>query len=118
MLETAFRKTIEQFSDIFEFIEKLELSEEEHVTKIKAKIKLFDGSALWIREVWMREEIEVYSYYWLRSDETIIMGWDNAPHHKEIKTFPHHRHMGNKIEPSQEKNLRDVLSFIRNFLRV
>ncbi|MBT9139239.1 MAG: hypothetical protein DDT31_01821 [Syntrophomonadaceae bacterium] len=116
MIEATFRKTIEQFPDIVEFIEQLELSEEEHVSRIKAKLKLFDGSALWIREVWIKGKVEVYSYYWLRPDETIIMGWDNAPHHREIATFPHHKHAGNKIEPSQQMNIHDVLSFIREFL--
>ena len=116
MIEAALRKTIEQFSDIVEFVEKLELSEEEHVSKVKAKLKLFDGTALWIREIRIAGKIEVYSYYWLRPDETIIMGWDNAPHHKEIVSFPHHKHVGNKIEPSQQMNINDVLSFIRNFL--
>ena len=116
MIEAVFRKTIEQFSDIVGFIEKLELSEEVHVAKIKAKLKLFDGSALWIREIWIQDKIEVYSYYWLRPDETIIMGWDNAPHHKETVSFPYHKHVGNKIEPSQQMNINDVLSFIKNFL--
>jgi len=116
MIEVIFRKTIEQFSDIVEFVEKLELSEEEHVSKIKAKLKLFDGSVLWIREIWIRGKIEVYSYYWLRPDETIIMGWDNAPHHKEKVTSPYHKHVGNKIEPSQQMNINDVLIFIRKFL--
>ena len=88
MIEVTFRKTIEQFSDIVEFVEKLELFEEEHVSKIKAKLKLFDGSVLWIREIWIKGKMEVYSYYWLRTDETIIMGWDNAPHHKGKVTFP------------------------------
>ena len=116
MIEATFRKTIEQFSDIIEFAEKLELSEEEHVSKVKAKLKLFDGTALWIREIWIEDKIETYSYYWLRPDETIIMGWDNAPHHKEIVSFPHHKHIGNKIEPSQQMNINDVLSFIKKFL--
>jgi len=116
MIEVTFRKTIEQFSDIVEFVEKLELSEEEYISKIKAKLKLFDGSVLWIREIWIKGKIEIYSYYWLRPDETIIMGWDNAPHHKEIATFPHHKHVGNKIEPSQQMNIKNVLSFIRKFL--
>jgi hypothetical protein len=116
MIEATFRKTIEQFSDIVEFVEKLELSEEEHVSKVKAKLKLFDGTALWIREIRIRGEIEVYSYYWLRPDETIIMGWDNASHHKEIATFPYHKHVGNKIEPSQQMNINNVLNFIRKFL--
>jgi len=116
MIEATFRKTIEQFSDIVEFVEKLELSEEEHISKVRAKLKLFDGSILWIREIWIKGKIEIYSYYWLRPDETIIMGWDNAPHHKKIVTFPHHKHVGNKIEPSQKVNIRNVLSFIRKFL--
>ena len=59
MIEAALRKTIEQFSDIVEFIEKLELSEEEHVSKVKAKLKLFDGTALWIRE--LKKEILIAS---------------------------------------------------------
>ena len=116
MIEAALRKTIEQFSDIVEFIEKLELSEEEHVSKVKAKLKLFDGTALWIIEIRIAGKIEVYSYYWLRPDETIIMGWDNAPHHKEIVSFLHHKHVGNRIEPSQQMDINDVLNFIRNFL--
>lgn len=116
MIEAAFRKTIEQFSDIVDFIEKLELSEEAHISKIKAKLKLYDGTALWIREIWVKGEIEAYSYYWMRSDETIIMGWDNAPHHKELVSFPYHKHVGNKIEPSQQMNINKVLSFIRIFL--
>ncbi|MEN4006006.1 MAG: DUF6516 family protein [Methanobacteriaceae archaeon] len=99
-----------------EFIEKLELFEEEHVSKVKAKLKLFDGSALWIREIWIKGKIEVYIYYWLRPDETIIMGWDNALHHKEILSFPYHKHLGNKIEPSPQMDIDDVLNFIRNFL--
>ena len=116
MIEATFRKTVEQFSDIVEFAEKLELSEEEHVSKVKAKLKLFDGTALWIREIWIEDKIEAYSYYWLRPDETVIMGWDNAPHHKEIVSFPYHKHVGNKIEPSPQMNINDVLSFIRKFL--
>jgi hypothetical protein len=116
MIEATFRKTIEHFSDIIWFVEKLELSEEEGVSKVKAKLKLFDGTALWIRGIWIENKIEAYSYYWLRPDETIIMGWDNAPHHQEIVSFPYHKHIGNKIEPSQQMNINDVLSFIRKYL--
>ena len=44
------------------------------------------------------------------------MGWDNAPHHKEVNSFPHHKHLGSKVEPSNERNLSEVLKFIRIFL--
>jgi hypothetical protein len=36
--------------------------------------------------------------------------YDNAKHHPEIKTFPHHKHISGKIEDSKEPELIDVLS--------
>ena len=24
----------------------------------------------------------------------LIIRWDNAPHHKQIQTYPHHKHLG------------------------
>jgi len=115
-MENIIKRIIKQFSDIVQFIEKLELSEEGHVSKLKVKLKLFDGSVLWIREVRLKNKIDAYSYYWLRSDETLIMGWDNAPHHKEMQSFPHHKHIGNKIESSKEMDVEKVLNFIKTFL--
>ncbi len=116
MVEANLRKIVDECPDIVEQIEKLEISEEEQISKLKAKLRLFDGTILWVREVWLKEKIKAYSYYWLRPDETVIIGWDNAPHHKEINSFPHHKHTSNRIEQSEEKNLRDVLNFIKNFL--
>jgi len=116
MKEINFEKIETEYSDIVKFIEKLEISEEEQISAIKAKLKLFDETLVRVREIWIKGIIEAYSYYWLRADETVIIGWDNAPHHKEVNSFPHHMHIGNRVEASQERNLRDVLSFIRNFL--
>ncbi|MCD6199419.1 MAG: hypothetical protein J7K15_12775 [Deltaproteobacteria bacterium] len=115
-MEADLRNIVEEFSDIVEVIEKLEISEEEQVSKLKARLNLYDGTILWVREIRLKKVIQAYSYYWLRPDQTIIVGWDNAPHHKEVESFPHHKHIGNKIDPSQEKNLRSVLSFIKGFL--
>lgn len=116
MIETNLRKIADEYSDIVVAIEKFEIVEEEQIAKLKAKLKLFDETIMWIREIWIKGKMVAYSYYWLQPDETIIIGWDNAPHHNEVSTFPHHRHVRNKTEPSQETNLRDVLRFIRNFL--
>ncbi len=116
MIESHFRKTADEYNDIIESIEKLEITEEEQISKLKAKLRLFDGTILWIREIRIKDTIEAYSYYWLRSDETLIIGWDNAPHHKEVSPFPRHRHTGNRVESTQEKNLQGVLNFIRNYL--
>ena len=52
----------------------------------------------------------------VRPDETVIMGWDNAPHHQSVKTFPHHKHIGDRVEESQEREMTQILKFIKNFL--
>ncbi len=116
MTETDFRNTVREYADIVESVEIFKLSEEEKVSQLKVKLRLADSSILWVCEIRIREMPEAYSYYWLNPDETVIMGWDNAPHHNSISTFPHHRHSGNDIEASYERNLGDVLGFIRNLI--
>lgn len=116
MMENRLKLTVKMFSDIVEAVEELEIVERETVSKLKAKLRLFDGSMLWAREVWIKGAIEAYSYYRLRPDETVIIGWDNAPHHQSVKTFPHHRHIGDRIEESQEREMSQVLKFIKDFL--
>ena len=116
MREADFRNMVIEYSAIVESVEMFQLSEEEKVSQLKAKLRLTDASILRVREIRIKETPEAYSYYWLNPDETVIMGWDNAPHHKSISTFPHHRHIGNDIEVSEERNLSDVLNFIRNLI--
>jgi hypothetical protein len=61
---------------------------------------------------WSR--LKRYSYYWLAVDNTLLIGWDNAPHHKSMTTFPHHKHVSQQtnLQPSQETCLEDVLSVV------
>jgi len=115
MIEIRFIERVKEYGDIIERIEKLEISEEELITRLKAKLRFFDGTVLYVREVWLNEKVDSYSYYWLRSDETVIIGWDNAPHHQRISTFPHHKHIGDRIDISSERNIEEVLGFIRAF---
>ncbi len=116
MIEADFRNALAEYNDIIASIEILEISEEENISNLRSRLRIYDGTILWVREIRNEESIVSYSYYWLRSDETVIIGWDNAPHHKELSTFPNHKHIGNKIESSQESNLRGVLNFIKKFL--
>lgn len=81
---------------------------------VRMKIQLRDGSALEVREFYDADRLEAYSYYWLAADNKLIVGWDNAPHHKSVKTFPHHRHIGDQanVADSRETSLKQVLQFI------
>ena len=85
----------------------------ESVEQFKAIVELVDGSYLRINEVWLNGELEKYAYYWLTPTDSIIQGWDNAPHHLEISTYPHHTHTKNRISVSQVRSLADVLDSLK-----
>jgi hypothetical protein len=44
MIEGKLKKTVKAFTDIVESIEALEIVEREGISKLKAKLRLFDGS--------------------------------------------------------------------------
>ena len=106
------KKRLKPFLKIVERIDSFTYSGEENISRLKAKIGLFDGTYLWI---WEKSDFDVlvsYSYYWFHRTEKLIIGWDNAPYHSEIETYPHHKHINGKIELSDERNLTDILRYI------
>ena len=36
----------------------------------------------------------VYSFHFMDSTDTTVFRYDNARHHRELKNFPHHKHIG------------------------
>jgi hypothetical protein len=54
-----------------------------------------------------------YSYHWQNSEGILIKRFDNAPHHPEISTHPHHLHSGERnVLPAQEISGLDFLKEI------
>ncbi len=52
-----------------------------------------------------------YRYQLLSIDNKPLVRWDNAPHHKEIPTFPFHRHTAaDQIHPSREMSPADAIA--------
>ncbi|MFQ5980578.1 MAG: DUF6516 family protein [Candidatus Heimdallarchaeota archaeon] len=45
-----------------------------------------------------------------------IIRWDNAPHHPELATFPHHLHIDSKVTHAQTPSLEYILNYIKRFL--
>lgn len=88
----------------------------EGIEVLRAKVILSDGSNLHLSEVWIDGQLCRYAYYWLDERNTLIRGWDNAPHHPEIPTRPHHQHIGKNVEPSQVRCLDDVLTLLMSTL--
>ena len=82
------------------------------VEQFRAVAFLVDGTRLHINEVWIGGELIKYAYYHLSPANEVIRGWDNAPHHPEVETFPHHCHRAGQVEASRVRSLRDVLDFL------
>lgn len=61
-----------------------------------------DGSRLHFREL---VEVQVsivrlmYSYHYQKADGTLIFRYDDAPHHRHLPNFPHHKHI------NEERNI-------------
>ena len=47
--------------------------------------------------------------HWQNNEKKLIKRWDNAPHHVEIETYPHHLHNGEDIMPSAEPTFVEIL---------
>ncbi len=56
----------------------------------------------------------VYWFHYVKPDNKLIFRYDNAPHHPELETFPHHKHLANgTVVASEEQTLPRVLDEIK-----
>jgi len=44
--------------------------------------------------------------------------WDNACHHRYIKTYPHHKHINETVRESFEMSLNEILAYIEQYERI
>jgi len=104
-----------QFGHLVQSLEVLE----NYGDYFKIKITFKDESVLRMTESWRNDVLLSYSYYWLTGSNELIVGWDNAPHHKKVKTFPHHKHLAHQktIRLSYETSLEDVMREIEKQLK-
>lgn len=56
-----------------------------------------------------------YRYHYMNEEQEMIFRYDNAPHHTNVSTFPHHKHDGQIILESSEPNLDQVLLEISRY---
>ncbi|WP_291321007.1 DUF6516 family protein, partial [Desulfonatronospira sp.] len=84
------------------------------------RLSFFDNSVLhFIEFVNVKSNLEVYKYSYHYQDEKgdLIFRYDMAPHHREILTFPHHKHtMDNLVIASNQPDLAQVLQEIEDMI--
>jgi hypothetical protein len=83
--------------------------DEANVQLLRVRAELVDGSLLYVREA-IFPHTSKYSYHWQTSTGEMLLRWDNAPHHPEIPTHPHHRHDGERIDPAARVSIEEVLA--------
>lgn len=57
-----------------------------------------------------------YRYHLQTSDNRLLARWDNAPHHPEIKSHPHHLHTEKGVKDSPAMDVEQVLAAVMDFL--
>ncbi len=97
------------------------LASDDYNGLIRCRIFFWDGSYLDIYEVVSTElgyPVRVhYAYAYIREGERVFR-YDNAPHHAEIATHPHHKHVGpmDRVAPADQPSLSQVLAEIETWL--
>jgi hypothetical protein len=88
---------------------------DENECYIKAILNFATGHELHLVEYVVIQNDQIqrskYRYQLLSIDNKPLARWDNAPHHKEIPTFPFHRHTAaDQIQPSREMSPADAVA--------
>jgi hypothetical protein len=103
-------------SPIVQDFEILEVIEEASVQLLRVRAEIIDGSLLYVREAFFPHASK-YSYHWQTRTGDLLLRWDNAPHHPEIPTYPHHKHEGEQIVPAARVSIEEVLAELAAILQ-
>jgi len=83
---------------------------------LKGSILFIDSStldiAIFAKESLKTISVEKYRFHYLDKHGQMLFRYDNAPHHHELSSFPHHKHIGNRTISSSQHGLKDILNEI------
>jgi len=113
----VFYKLVEEFSDIIADYSVFEYKRYGSAISLVAKFGFKNGSLLHIKDYLFIDGKRKYSYHWQDAQGKLITRWDNSPHHRELSTFPHHRHLSEEVAASKERTIKDVLIVIKNAIQ-
>ena len=97
------------------------LASDDYNGLLRCRVVFWDNSYLDIYEVVSTElgyPVRLsYAYTYLREGQRVFR-YDNAPHHPEIVTHPHHKHVGpeDRLAPADQPSLSQVLAEVETWL--
>ncbi len=120
MVIADYFKTIEQFLVnskliVDKTVDFKEFSSDEGM--VRGRLLFLGGYVLTFMEyIQMGKERPKYRFNLSDSKGDMIFRYDNAAHHKEITTFPHHKHVRTEVRPSKEVGLTGVVAEIETMI--
>ena len=79
---------------------------------LRGRLLFVDGSMLEFMEYLKEENRLKYRFHLMDKKGNIVFRYDNAPHHKDVSSFPHHKHLPINVVESDEKSIMDILDEI------
>jgi len=119
---TAIERSLRQNSQISRIEEPITcLASDDYNGVIRCRVFFWDNSYLDLHETVSTElgyPIRVnYAYTYLCNEQRVFR-YDNAPHHPEIATHPHYKHIGptDRLAPADQPTLGQILIEIERWL--
>ena len=109
-------KILEKYSKIIRKYQILKFEQFGENLRFRARIEFKNDTVLFVRETIINGKQRKYAFHWQDREGNLIVRWDNAPDW-EVKTFPHHKHIKDRIEPSYERTLEKILEFISSEIK-
>ena len=87
---------------------------------LKGRITIIDSStleiAIFITESHGKLMIDKYRLHYMNAAGKMLFRYDNAPHHPEIASHPHHKHTPERISSSNMPSIKDIFNEISAFI--
>ncbi len=84
---------------------------------VRGRLLFLGGYVLTFMEyIQIGKERPKYRFNLSDSKGSMVFRYDNAAHHRDIPTFPHHKHTSNEVMSSGEIGLSDVISEIESMI--
>jgi len=97
----------------------IEFDEDQQSGTVDGALYFYDGSRLEFPETVTIERHRpvklLYTYQYIRGGEALLR-YDNAPHHPDLPTFPHHKHVRKERLSATEPTLSQVVSEVSALL--
>ena len=100
-----------------------EREEQLHESFIRIRAVLTNGDVLEAFEfvVATPDAVQTHTYrlHWQQDDGRLKRRWDNAPHHRDVSTFPYHVHVGpmDQVESATPMMILKALAYIEETLQ-